>query len=80
MASIAKYMTVLAGRDKSLCGCVLRRKVGRFRKSLIDIGMQRSCIPMKDMELHESASKSEKTKPFLTHYHFPADITFWEIK
>ena len=58
----------LGWRSKSLCGCVFRREECRPCKLLIDLGMQRSCIPLAGMELYKNTSKSEKTNPiFLTH-------------
>ena len=44
-----------AGPRKSLYGNILRQQTLRFRKSLIDLGMERSCILMADMGLHKSA-------------------------
>jgi len=40
---------------KSLGGCALRTQRGRPRKSLIDLRIERQCIPLAGIELYKSA-------------------------
>ena len=64
MTFMAKNMASLDDNGKSLYFCVLRRGRRRSRKSLIDMRMQWSCIPLAGIELYKNTLKSEKTNPF----------------
>ena len=48
-----------------LYACVLQQEEYSSRKSLIDLRMQWSCIPLAGIELYKNTLKSEKTNPII---------------